>query len=116
MSSLKKAFDPIPSLRIYHSRGKFFSVICNFTFITTILQPFLKPILKSATSGLQSVSGEVIDNHDQYEVFNDPRAVSSFARKSGIDEIRCHSVRPHALFLEQRSLRKFFLFYFIAPE
>lgn len=38
----------------------------------------MKPILKSATSGLSSVSGEVIDNVDQYEVFNDPRAVSFF--------------------------------------
>ncbi len=29
----------------------------------------MKPILKSATSGLSTVSGEVIDNVDQYEVF-----------------------------------------------
>ncbi|KAF9485078.1 Het-C-domain-containing protein [Pholiota conissans] len=43
-------------------------------FVFTTLEPFLKPVLKSATSGLQSVSGEVIDNVDQYEVFNDPRA------------------------------------------
>ncbi|PPR00750.1 hypothetical protein CVT24_000775 [Panaeolus cyanescens] len=43
-------------------------------FVFTTLEPFLKPILKSATSGLQSASGEVIDTHDQYEVFNDPRA------------------------------------------
>ncbi|KAE9406188.1 Het-C-domain-containing protein [Gymnopus androsaceus JB14] len=28
------------------------------------------------TTGLQSVSGEVIDKQDQYEVFNDPRAVN----------------------------------------
>ncbi len=39
------------------------------------IQPFLKPLLKSATSSLSAVSGEVIDTHDQYEVFNDPRAV-----------------------------------------
>ncbi|KAF8965033.1 heterokaryon incompatibility protein Het-C-domain-containing protein [Flammula alnicola] len=43
-------------------------------FVFTTLEPFLKPILKNATAGLQLVSGEVIDNHDQYEVFNDPRA------------------------------------------
>ncbi|TFK38110.1 heterokaryon incompatibility protein Het-C-domain-containing protein [Crucibulum laeve] len=43
-------------------------------FVFTTLEPFLKPILKTATSGLQTVSGEVIDSHDQYEVFNDPRA------------------------------------------
>ncbi|RXW13961.1 hypothetical protein EST38_g11892 [Candolleomyces aberdarensis] len=36
--------------------------------------PFLKPILQSATSGLQSASAEVVNSHDQYEVFNDPRA------------------------------------------
>lgn len=43
-------------------------------FVFTILEPFLKPILKTATSGLSSASAEVIDNHDQYEVFNDARA------------------------------------------
>ncbi|KAF8889646.1 heterokaryon incompatibility protein Het-C-domain-containing protein [Infundibulicybe gibba] len=43
-------------------------------FVFTTLEPFLKPLLKSATSGLQEVSGEVINTHDQYEVFNDPRA------------------------------------------
>ncbi|KAJ3735714.1 heterokaryon incompatibility protein Het-C-domain-containing protein [Lentinula guzmanii] len=43
-------------------------------FVFTTLEPFVKPLLKTATSGLQSVSGEVIDNQDQYEVFNDPRA------------------------------------------
>ncbi|KAF9010021.1 heterokaryon incompatibility protein Het-C-domain-containing protein [Cyathus striatus] len=40
-------------------------------FVFTTLEPFLKPLLKSASSGLQSVSGEVINSHDQYEVFND---------------------------------------------
>ncbi|KAJ8474187.1 hypothetical protein ONZ45_g16038 [Pleurotus djamor] len=43
-------------------------------FVFTTLEPFLKPILKSATSGLGAASAQVIDNHDQYEVFNDPRA------------------------------------------
>ncbi|KAJ3775032.1 heterokaryon incompatibility protein Het-C-domain-containing protein [Lentinula raphanica] len=43
-------------------------------FVFTTLEPFVKPLLQTATSGLQSVSGEVIDNQDQYEVFNDPRA------------------------------------------
>ncbi|TDL18750.1 Het-C-domain-containing protein [Rickenella mellea] len=43
-------------------------------FIFTTLEPYLKPILKTATTGLMSASGEVINNHDQYEVFNDPRA------------------------------------------
>ncbi|KAF7360302.1 hypothetical protein MVEN_00759700 [Mycena venus] len=43
-------------------------------FVLTTLEPFLKPILKTATTQLASVAGEVIDNNDQYEVFNDPRA------------------------------------------
>ncbi|KAF8186977.1 heterokaryon incompatibility protein Het-C-domain-containing protein [Mycena galopus ATCC 62051] len=43
-------------------------------FVLTTLEPFLKPLLKTATSQLATVSGEVIDNNDQYEVFNDPRA------------------------------------------
>jgi len=43
-------------------------------FVFTTLEPFLKPIMKTATAGLSTASGEVIDNQDQYEVFNDPRA------------------------------------------
>ncbi|KAG8680604.1 hypothetical protein FRC09_018115, partial [Ceratobasidium sp. 395] len=43
-------------------------------FIYTTLEPLMKPILQSATTALQSGSAEVINSHDQYEVFNDPRA------------------------------------------
>ncbi|KAL5523319.1 hypothetical protein ACEPAF_1586 [Sanghuangporus sanghuang] len=43
-------------------------------FIFTTLEPYLKPLMKTATTGLMSASGEVIDSHDQYEVFNDPGA------------------------------------------
>ncbi|KAH9936011.1 heterokaryon incompatibility protein HET-C [Amylocystis lapponica] len=43
-------------------------------FVFTTLEPFLKPIMKQATAGLQSASGEVIDKHDQYEVFDSPHA------------------------------------------
>lgn len=43
-------------------------------FVFTTLEPFLKPILETATSGLQTASSEVINKHDQYEVFNDPHA------------------------------------------
>jgi hypothetical protein len=43
----------------------------------------MKPILQSATGGLHSVSAEVIDKHDQYEVFNDPRAVRRFDCEKG---------------------------------
>lgn len=44
-------------------------------FIFTTLEPFMKPLLQGATTSLNSISAEVIDKHDQYEVFNDPRAV-----------------------------------------
>ena len=30
-------------------------------------QPYLKPIMRTATSGLTAASGEVINTHDQYE-------------------------------------------------
>ncbi|KAI0792398.1 heterokaryon incompatibility protein Het-C-domain-containing protein [Abortiporus biennis] len=43
-------------------------------FVFTTLEPFLVPIMKQATAGLMAASGEVINSHDQYEVFNDPRA------------------------------------------
>ncbi|KAI0066935.1 Het-C-domain-containing protein [Artomyces pyxidatus] len=43
-------------------------------FVFTTLEPFLKPILSTASSQLSTASGEVINKHDQYEVFNDPHA------------------------------------------
>lgn len=43
-------------------------------FVFTTLEPFLKPILETATAGLSSASSEVINKHDQYEVFNNPYA------------------------------------------
>ncbi|OAX41617.1 Het-C-domain-containing protein [Rhizopogon vinicolor AM-OR11-026] len=43
-------------------------------FVFTTLEPFLKPLLATATSSLQMASSEVINGHDQYEVFNDPYA------------------------------------------
>lgn len=43
-------------------------------FVFTTLEPFLRPVMKDATSALAAASSEVINSHDQYEVFNDPRA------------------------------------------
>jgi len=43
-------------------------------FIFTTLEPFMKPLLQTATTSLNTASAEVINKHDQYEVFNDPRA------------------------------------------
>jgi len=43
--------------------------------LTSKRQPFVKPLLQSATGTLTEQSANVINNHDQYEVFNDPIAV-----------------------------------------
>ncbi|KAI0322897.1 heterokaryon incompatibility protein Het-C-domain-containing protein [Amylostereum chailletii] len=43
-------------------------------FVFTTLEPYLKPLLKTASSQLMTASEEVINSHDQYEVFNDPMA------------------------------------------
>ncbi|PSR70573.1 hypothetical protein PHLCEN_2v13544 [Hermanssonia centrifuga] len=43
-------------------------------FVFTTLEPFLRPLMKTATTQLMAASGEVINKQDQYEVFNDPRA------------------------------------------
>ena len=41
--------------------------VSRLVFVFTTLEPFLKPLMKQATNGLQTASGEVIDSHDQYE-------------------------------------------------
>ncbi|KIJ38953.1 hypothetical protein M422DRAFT_33009 [Sphaerobolus stellatus SS14] len=43
-------------------------------FVYTTLEPFLKPLLQTASNTLGSASAEVVNTHDQYEVFDDPRA------------------------------------------
>ncbi|KAH0581396.1 hypothetical protein H2248_012481 [Termitomyces sp. 'cryptogamus'] len=70
MKKIEKTIEKIPGLN---------SLIEKITdsisvFVFTTLEPFLKPILKTSTSALSEISGEVINSHDQYEVFNDPRA------------------------------------------
>lgn len=44
-------------------------------FVFTTLEPFLKPLMKTATTGLGAASAEVVNNASQYEVFDDPNAV-----------------------------------------
>jgi hypothetical protein len=39
-----------------------------------MLEPFLKPLMRTATQQLASSSASVIDKVDQYQVFNDPSA------------------------------------------
>ncbi|KAI0281811.1 heterokaryon incompatibility protein HET-C [Russula aff. rugulosa BPL654] len=43
-------------------------------FVLTTLEPFLRPIMSTATTSLIAASGEVINTQDQYEVFNNPHA------------------------------------------
>lgn len=70
-------------------------------FVFTTLEPFLKPIMKTATAGLSSASGEVINNHDQYEVFNDPRAVSCLIVPSQPYTQHCPQSDPTHSFLSK---------------
>ncbi|TBU38661.1 heterokaryon incompatibility protein HET-C [Dichomitus squalens] len=70
MKKIEKTIERIPGLGpLIEKISESISV-----FVFTTLEPFLKPLMKQATSGLQLASGEVINNQDQYEVFNDPRA------------------------------------------
>ncbi|KAI9463015.1 heterokaryon incompatibility protein HET-C [Russula earlei] len=59
-------------------------------FVLTTLEPFLKPILSSANTQLMSASSEVINNRDQWEVFDNPGAsdpTHSFLSKDHFDLI-----------------------------
>ena len=71
VKKISKTIDKIPGL------GPLVERITEgiSVFVFTTIEPFLKPILQNATAGLQAASAEVVDKHDQYEVFNDPRAV-----------------------------------------
>lgn len=69
---------------------------CAPVFIYTTLEPYLMPLLKTATSQLMTASTEVINSSDQYEVFNDPRAsdpTHSFLSKDHFVRIRAHRMR-----------------------
>ena len=41
-------------------------------FVFTTLEPLLKPVMSQATGALQQGSAQVINNNDQFEVFNNP--------------------------------------------
>ncbi|KAG9025633.1 hypothetical protein FRB95_009951 [Tulasnella sp. JGI-2019a] len=43
-------------------------------FVLTTIDPFIRPLIKTATHDLSASSGAVINNHDQYEVFDSPHA------------------------------------------
>jgi Heterokaryon incompatibility protein Het-C len=43
-------------------------------YVFEMLEPYLKPLMKTATTQLAAQSANVIDKLDQYEVFHDPLA------------------------------------------
>lgn len=43
-------------------------------FVLTLLEPYVQPIIKQALGGLSFGSAQVINQEDQYEVFNNPNA------------------------------------------
>lgn len=43
-------------------------------FVFTLLEPYVQPIVRQALGGLQMSSAQVINNEDQFQVFNDPNA------------------------------------------
>ncbi|KAI0266532.1 Het-C-domain-containing protein [Gloeopeniophorella convolvens] len=70
VKKIEKTIEKIPGL------GSLIEKITDTisVFVFTTLEPFLKPILSTASTQLMAASGQVINTHDQYEVFNDPRA------------------------------------------
>ncbi|RSH91209.1 hypothetical protein EHS25_009508 [Saitozyma podzolica] len=67
MKTIENTIDRIPGLgALVEKIGNSVSV-----FIITTLEPFVKPLLGTATSALGESSQAVIDSHDQYEVWND---------------------------------------------
>lgn len=66
-NKLQNTIDRIPGL------GSLVEKITNSisVFVITTLEPFVKPLLGTATSALGESSQAVIDSHDQYEVWND---------------------------------------------
>lgn len=70
------------------------------------LQPFLKPLMKTATTQLMAASGEVIDKADQYEVFDDPRAVCDPSVSNVVSFTYVPVVGSNTFFPQQRSLCK----------
>ncbi|KAK0457999.1 heterokaryon incompatibility protein HET-C [Desarmillaria tabescens] len=67
---IEKTIEKIPGLGALID--KIMDGVSVFVFST--IEPFVKPLLQTATTGLAEASNEVINSHDQYEVFNDPRA------------------------------------------
>ncbi|KAG0142536.1 hypothetical protein CROQUDRAFT_662406 [Cronartium quercuum f. sp. fusiforme G11] len=68
--SIERTIEKIPGLSTLTE--KLGNAVNKFVFTT--LEPYLKPIMLSATGTLQNGSAAVINKQDQYEVFNNPHA------------------------------------------
>ncbi|WVN85209.1 uncharacterized protein L203_100354 [Cryptococcus depauperatus CBS 7841] len=67
MKKIENTIDRIPGLSgLVEKISNSVSV-----FIITTLEPFVKPLLGTATEALGQSSQAIIDSHDQYEVWND---------------------------------------------
>lgn len=58
--------------------------------------------MQSATTALQDGSAEVINSHDQYEVFNDPRAVRPKILRFVCSDLYLNLVRSDPFVFEAR--------------
>ncbi|KAI8445126.1 heterokaryon incompatibility protein Het-C-domain-containing protein [Phakopsora pachyrhizi] len=68
--SIENTLEKIPGLSALTE--KIGNAVNKFVFTT--LEPYLKPIMQSATSTLQTGSAAVINKQEQYEVFDNPYA------------------------------------------
>lgn len=65
---LEKITDSISGTVVSLTKECLAELWTALVFVFTTLEPFLKPIMSTATTGLGSLSAEVVDNVDQYEV------------------------------------------------
>lgn len=66
-------FNPIARLYLSSTvRSDLRNKLCSFVFTT--IEPYMGPILKSATGGLAQIGDEVLKDPNQYAVFTDPAA------------------------------------------
>lgn len=70
MMSIERTIEKIPGLSsLVEKVSNSVSV-----FVFTLLEPYIQPVIKSALSGLQLSSSQVINQEDQFEVFNNAQA------------------------------------------
>lgn len=70
MMSVERTLEKIPGLS---------SLIENVsnslaTFTMTLIEPYVKPLMENAVSGLHTTSGTLVSGEDQYEVYENPNA------------------------------------------